>query len=278
MTVHFFMHTKSKRAEALALVDSGATENFMNLDYTRHLRLPIQRLMSPRKLYNVDGTSNQSGDLLYYTDLSVQTGDKRINLRFFLSNLGENKAILGYPWFAAMQPKIDWRRGWIDHSQLPIIFQMPDAARARFSPRTINIPREPHILRIGRLHIRTTTPTFQIPPQYRAYERVFSEEASHEFPPSRPWDHAIDLKPGAPAALPGKLIPLCQAELQELWKFVKEHLIQGTIRPSKSPFKSRFFFIKKKDSRLRPIQDYRPVNQWTIRNAYPLPLIPELID
>jgi hypothetical protein len=39
-----------------------------------------------------------------------------------LSNLGENKAILGYPWFAAMQPKIDWKRGWIDHSQLPIIF------------------------------------------------------------------------------------------------------------------------------------------------------------
>jgi hypothetical protein len=80
MTVRFFMHTKSKRAEALALVDSGATENFMNLDYARYLRLPIQQLTSPWKLYNIDGTSNQSGDLLNYTDLSVQTGDKQINL------------------------------------------------------------------------------------------------------------------------------------------------------------------------------------------------------
>jgi Reverse transcriptase (RNA-dependent DNA polymerase) len=26
------------------------------------------------------------------------------------------------------------------------------------------------------------------------------------------------------------------------------------------------------------VQDYRPINEWTIRNAYPLPLIPELID
>jgi hypothetical protein len=52
----------------------------MNLDYARYLCLPIQRLTTPRKLYNVDGTSNQSGDLLYYTDLSVQTGSKRINL------------------------------------------------------------------------------------------------------------------------------------------------------------------------------------------------------
>jgi Reverse transcriptase (RNA-dependent DNA polymerase) len=278
MTVRFFVHTKSKRAEALALVDSGATENFMNLDYARYLCLPIQCLTTPRKLYNVDGTSNQSGDLLYYTDLSVQTGSKRINLRFFLSNLGENKAILGYPWFAAMQPQIDWRRGWIDHTQLPIIFRTPDAAKARFLPRTVNIPRESPALRIGRLHICSAKPEPRIPQQYKAFERVFSKEASHEFPPSRPWDHAIDLKPGAPAALPGKLIPLSQTELGVLRKFVKEHLTRGTIHPSKSPYKSRFFFIQKKDGTLRAVQDYRPVNQWTIRNAYPLPLIPELID
>jgi hypothetical protein len=216
MTVHFLLHTKSKRAEALALVDSGATKNFMNLDYARYLHLPIKRLAQPRKLYNVDGTSNQSGNLLYYSDLSVQTGDKRITLQFFLSNLGENKAILGYPWFTAMQPKIDWKRGWIDHSQLPIIFRTGDAARARFSSRTTNIPRESRVLRIGRLLIRNISSPVSIPTQYQAYERVFSKEASHEFPPSRPWDHTINLKPGAPAALPGKLIPLSQAELVEL--------------------------------------------------------------
>jgi hypothetical protein len=42
MTVRFFMHTKLKRAEVLTLVDSGATENFMNLDYAQYLHLPIQ--------------------------------------------------------------------------------------------------------------------------------------------------------------------------------------------------------------------------------------------
>jgi hypothetical protein len=59
---------------------------------------------------------------------------------------------------------------------------------------------------------------------------------------------------------------------------VKEHTVRGTIRPSKSPYKSRFFYIKKKDGKLQPVQDYRPVNEWTIHNTYPLPLIPELID
>jgi hypothetical protein len=224
MTIRFFIHSKSKRAEALALVDSGATENFMNLDYAQYLQLPIQRLAQPRKLYNVNRTSNQSGDSLYYSDLSVQTGEKRITLRFFLSNLGENKAILGYPWFAAMQPKINWKRGWIDHSQLPIIFRTEDATKAQFSLRTVNAPRERRVHRIGRLLIQATSSPISIPDHYRTFERVFSEEASHKFPPSRPWDHTIDLKPGAPAALPGKLIPLSQAELVELQAFIKEHL------------------------------------------------------
>ena len=41
---------------------------------------------------------------------------------------------------------------------------------------------------------------------------------------------------------------------------------------------SPFFFVKKKDGKLRPVQDYRELNKGTIKNEYPLPLISELID
>lgn len=41
---------------------------------------------------------------------------------------------------------------------------------------------------------------------------------------------------------------------------------------------SPFFFIKKKDGSLRPVQDYRKLNEMTIKNRYPLPLIQELLD
>ena len=140
MTVRFYVHSIAKRAEAVALVDSGATENFMNLSYARWLKLPIQNLQQPRKIFNMDGTTNKSGELKYFTDLEVQTGPNRSKLRFFLTDLGENKAILGYSWFAAVQPKIDWKRGWIDASQLPIILRAHNAKRARFVPRTINKP------------------------------------------------------------------------------------------------------------------------------------------
>ena len=121
MTLCFYIHTVVKRAETTALLDSGATENFLNLSYAKWLKLPIKRLSTPRKLYNVDGTQNKSGELQFYTDLAVQTGSNRTNLRFFLTDLGDHKAILGYPWFSASQPRIDWKRGWIEHSQLPII-------------------------------------------------------------------------------------------------------------------------------------------------------------
>ncbi len=46
----------------------------------------------------------------------------------------------------------------------------------------------------------------------------------------------------------------------------------------KSPYASPFFFIKKKDGKLQPVQDYRKLNALTIKNRYPLPLIPEIID
>jgi hypothetical protein len=41
---------------------------------------------------------------------------------------------------------------------------------------------------------------------------------------------------------------------------------------------SSFFFIKKKDGRLRPVQDYRRLNEITIKDHYTLPLINEIVD
>jgi hypothetical protein len=63
-------------------------------------------------------------------------------------------------------------------------------------------------------------------------------------------------------------------EQEELKKFVNKHLEQGTIWQSKSPYTTLFFFIKKKNGKLRPVQDYQLINEWTIKNRYPLPLIP----
>ena len=44
MTLQFYIQLISKRAKGVALIDSGATKNFMNLDYARWLKLPIKEL------------------------------------------------------------------------------------------------------------------------------------------------------------------------------------------------------------------------------------------
>ena len=233
MTIQFFIHSIAKRAKALTLVDSGATKNFMSLFYAQWLKLPIKQLVQPRKLYNVNGTQNKSGELQFYTDLSVQTGTNCTLLRFFLTDLGEQKAIFRYPWFAAVQPKIDWRRGWIDHTQLPIILRAPNAQKAIFGSQKQNFPRKLVNDRyfIGKVTIRNALSSDAPvpPPKYQRHSKIFSEAESQRLPNHTIWDHAIKLLPNAPSTLPGCLLPLTQEEINECHKFVQEHLKRGTI-------------------------------------------------
>jgi hypothetical protein len=94
--LHVFLHSKSKRAKAIALLNLGAMENFMSLDYAKYLHLLIKTLKEPRKLFNMDGTLNQAGDLKYFTDLTTRTGTCSTTLRYFLLDLGDSNIILGY--------------------------------------------------------------------------------------------------------------------------------------------------------------------------------------
>ena len=70
---------------------------------------------------------------------------------------------------------------------------------------------------------------------------------------------------------------MTHTEDDALDEFIDEQLAKGYICPSISPYALSFFFIKKKDGKLRPVQDYRNINKWTVRNQYPLPLITTLI-
>ena len=67
-------------------------------------------------------------------------------------------------------------------------------------------------------------------------------------------------------------------EQEELDWFLEEHLRKGYIILSKSSIASPVFFIKKKDGRLRLVQDYRKLNNFTIKNCYPFPLASDIIN
>jgi hypothetical protein len=87
------------------------------------------------------------------------------------------------------------------------------------------------------------TQTVEIPPEYQKHAKVFDKEASNRFPPSRSWDHAIELKADAPRAIDCKVYPMTPTEDESLVKFLKDMQERGYIQSSKSPYTSSFFFI-----------------------------------
>src|SRR4051794_979127 len=90
-------------------------------------------------------------------------------------------------------------------------------------------------------------------------------------------DHMIKLVPNV-QPINCKIYPPNPNEQKQLDKFLKENLQSGRIRPSKSPMASPFFFVKKKDGTLTPVQDYQKLNEIMIKNCYPLPFIQDLVD
>src|SRR5215470_18688165 len=67
-------------------------------------------------------------------------------------------------------------------------------------------------------------------------------------------------------------------EQEELDRFIEENIRKGYIRPSKSPMASPVFFVKKKDGKLQFVQDYRRLNEFTVKNCTPLPLVSDIIN
>jgi hypothetical protein len=60
-------------ADRKALVDSGATDNFMHPTFTKKMGLGLQELPQPKKIFNIDNTTNKSGMITHFLDLDVCT-------------------------------------------------------------------------------------------------------------------------------------------------------------------------------------------------------------
>jgi hypothetical protein len=96
-------------------------------------------------------------------------------------------------------------------------------------------------------------------------------------PPERDVEFVIELKPGT-TPISRRSYRMPPNELAELKTQLQDLLEKGFIRPSSSPWGCPAIFIKKKDQTLRMCVDYRPLNEVTIKNKYPLPQIDILFD
>ena len=116
-----------------------------------------------------------------------------------------------------------------------------------------------------------------VPEKFHRWIKVFGKKQLERMPTRKVWDHAIEVKKGF-ILRKGKMYPLSREEREEVREFMKEQLRKGYIQPSKSPQTALIFFVGKKDGKKRMVQDYRYLNEWTIKNNYLLPLISDVLE
>ena len=204
--------------------------------------------------------------------------------------LGHFKLILGFPWLARHNPHIDWQAGRLTFSSpfcvSTCLFPPPPLPPPPTSP--FPAPSPPPLPSLHAVLAGTSPPSFfpppphpdlfhQVPQAYHDYLDVFSESQANVLPPHRKYDLDIQLLPDSAPPF-GPIYPMSAPENIEMKRYLQAYLANGFIRPSKSPAAAPVMFVKRPDGKLRLVVDYRGLNKVTVKNRFPLPLIPEMLD
>jgi hypothetical protein len=93
------------------LIDSGAGGLFIDQNYAKNF--DINYLDEPVKAYNMDGTENKQGTINAYINLKFTLGEQKFKGQFYVTGLGKQRIILGFPWLHNYNPIINWKKGEI---------------------------------------------------------------------------------------------------------------------------------------------------------------------
>ena len=104
-------------AEIKTLVDSGATKNLVDMEVAKELGIMLQKLPSAQNITNVDGTRNANGPITHFCELRICQNKAEDIQKFYVTNLGNNQAILGSPWLKQFSPHMNWVNGEIQGPQ-----------------------------------------------------------------------------------------------------------------------------------------------------------------
>ena len=117
-----------------------------------------------------------------------------------------------------------------------------------------------------------------LPEYIQSFTYLFNKKKFEKLLKRREWDHKINLTDEAPKELNTKAYTMTLKEEEALNQWLDEQLKAELIVESKSRYIALCFYILKKDGSLWLVQDYRKLNQVTIKDKTPLPLVEEVID
>ena len=271
--------------KVVVLIDSGATCNFIHEGLVRAKDWKVSETRSFGVKVGGGRVIRSSGKCVNFP-LKIQ-GIEFVE-EFFLFDLGEIDVVLGFSWLAKLgETRANWGRlrlSWQIGRSWVTIYGDPDLSTHQVSlramSRVVKYTGVAYLLELAALfdnkeqeeHSMITPAIQQLLDQY---QKVFQMPQS--LPPTRNREHAITLKEGSS---PVNLRPYRYSfeQKNEIEKLVKEMLNNQVIRPSVSPFSSPVLLVKKKDGGWRFCVDYRALNEATIPDRYPIPVIEELLD
>ena len=265
------------------IIDSGSSRDLIKPSFVRKHGLPTRKC-EPYALTNFDGSTIGTVDSCTKM-LNLRIGRRHEKHAFDLVPGGVDDVTLGIPWLRKANPTIGWGSRDItfadgmpnrvppvrEHESLSVVAQTREEMKDDFESGNV-------MVLWSRVGLASETTTTKIPNEYAEFGTLFQEESIDEaLPKHQPWDHEIKLIPGRePTKKP--IYPLSRDKAVALAEYVKENEQKGFIRKSQSPAGYPILFVPKPGGELRLCVDYRALNDITVKNSYPLPLISELQD
>jgi len=291
--------TDGRECATTALVDSGASENFIDKAYAGASGIPMQQKTTPRRVLTVDGSEVTGGPVTHDTQMHLTINHHEEDIRLHCIMIGNAPIILGLPWLKLHDPVIEWKNHTVKyHSDHYAEKCLPS------SPRTNTVPEEKATEQyykktlaeeeenweisetdpwevcqavIDKIKETSRTSKKPIPPEYHEFLDVFTEQEPTTPLPHHAQDHHIPLEEGkAPPYEP--LRTLNEDKMKALREYLEINEKRGWIWASTSLAGASIHFVKKKDGGLRLCVDDRQLNDITIKDRTPLPLIGESLD
>ncbi|KAH7492803.1 hypothetical protein FOMA001_g2147 [Fusarium oxysporum f. sp. matthiolae] len=229
---------------------SNRRKGFIDESWAKSQNLQFRPLKRPFEIEVFDGRPAESGQITHYVRAGLRIADHyQKNMLFYVTRLASYPIVLGMPWLK--QHDFRSRR-----------------ARCRFFTVTLE--------QIDRA-LQNKSEDLRLPEELREFQDIFSPKEAEKLPPHRAGDHHIELIPGGKLPF-GPLYGMSREELTALREWLDENLRKGFIRPSSSPVASPVLFVKKPGGGLRFCVDYRALNNITVKDRYPLPLIKESLN
>lgn len=287
------------------MIDSGATSLFVDSDFLLKNNLKPRKKKYPESLTVVDGRESAGGAITHEIKLELLLGDHYEGAIFQVTKLSDYSIILGKAWLDRHNPSINWPSNSVSFSSNFCLSNCSPANKVKpstyldstISISSVSFPALNKLAKRNKLrifavsvsdvkaHLEKSHKTEAeedlelrqvIPSEYHDLLPLFKKKEADKLPPHRYIDHAIEIEQGKKPPF-GPMYSMSNLELEALLRYLDENQKKGFIRPSTSSSASPVLFVRKPDGGLRFCVDYRGLNEITIKNRYPLPLIDETL-